>query len=94
MTAGGNPAEHAALRINRQPVISGTPYSKQKTSKPEGERRLADAARPAQQYRMWEPPCLGQSAQFALGAGMAEEIWVLSGRKHASRPSLAPLPSR
>jgi hypothetical protein len=86
VAAGCNPAEHAAPGIDRQPAL---PYfakhlgrelfgpGEQEASEPKGERRLADAARPAQQDRVRQPSRADEPAQLALGILVSEEIRVL-----------------
>jgi hypothetical protein len=44
----------------------------QEASEPKGERRLADAARPAQQDRVRQPSRLDEPAQLALGILVAQ----------------------
>jgi hypothetical protein len=63
--------------IDRQPAIkhlrryvSGP--GEQEASEPKGERRLADAARPAQQDRVRQPSRLDEPAQLALGILVAQ----------------------
>ena len=104
MAARCNPAEHAALGIDRQPACLAAAKhlgravfgpGEQKAGEPKGERRLPDAARPAQQDRMRQPSRLGEPAQLALGLRMAEERQVFPRCEHASRSVVrCPSPSR
>ncbi len=92
VAAGCNAVEDAALRVDRKPALPC--FAKhpgrevlgpreQEASEPKGERRLADAARPAEQQRVRQPPRLDEPEQLALGFRMAEERRVLPRREHA-----------
>ena len=94
MTARCNPAEQAALGVDRQlslfcfaEPLRGEVFGpgEQESGEPKRERRLANAARPAQQDRVRQPPRLDEPAQLALGILVSNELRVLPRCEHAGR---------
>src|SRR5260370_42034506 len=89
MSTGGHPAKGAAPRRNRQPRRVGIaeqpaqalpcPIRQHEPGKAKRQRRLADAARPAQQQRMRQPPGLEEAPQRALTVFVTEELRVGAG---------------
>ena len=60
------------------------PVRQHETRKAKRQRRLADAARPAQQQRMRQPAGLEQLPQRTLGGFVADEIGVRARRRRRS----------
>src|SRR5215472_13224715 len=84
VTARGDAAERIARGVYRQPgigTIAG--LREQEAGEPEGERRLADTARPGQQQRMRQPSSFRKPSELSFGVLVAQQIRVLTWRKHA-----------
>src|SRR5207248_8983836 len=75
-------ATAAVVTKQRGPGLFSTAALREhKAREPKGERRLADAARPAQQQRMRHAPAVKQPPQLGLRRFMAEEIGVGARRR-------------
>ncbi len=93
MTTRRDAAEHAAFRIDREPGFALAAEKigpgaavlpalrEQKPGKAKGQSRLADAARPAEQYCVGQPAHAVKALELALGALMADEMRVRPRRR-------------
>jgi hypothetical protein len=73
--------KHPTFWVDRQPAFGSrlgriVRVRQQKPGETERERRLADAARPAQQDRMRQPPGFDEPPQLALCAFVTDEVMV------------------
>ena len=95
MATRGDAAKHAAVGRDRQSPIGAIAeepalrlaggVGQHKAGEAKSKRRLADAARPAEQQGMWQPAAVEQPAQLRLGGSMAEQIGVGAWRRRGRR---------
>src|ERR1700738_3001037 len=96
MAARRDAVKHPAFRVDRQPpfgshlggMVSGR---QQKAGETEGERRLADAARSAQQNRVWHPAGFEEPPQLVLSVLVTRKVRVRPRRQNRGR-SIGSLP--
>ena len=87
MSACCDAVKDSAFRIDRQTpfgshlggMVSGR---QQKASESEGERRLPDTARTAQQDRVWHPATFEEPPQLAFGVLVTDEVRVRPRRQN------------
>ena len=90
MPARGDTAKHPAFWVNGQPAFGNrlgpmVSVRQEKAGEAERERRLADAARPAQQDRVRQPAGFEEAPQLALCALVTDEIRVRPRRRNRRR---------
>ncbi len=97
MAARRDAVKHPAFRGRSPSPSSGNCLCRmvsgrqQKAGEAEGERRLADAARSAQQNCVWHPAGFEEPPQLALGVLVTDEVRVRPRRQNRGR-SIRSLP--